>query len=232
MSISYFDILKSPLEGTNLIEASAGTGKTYTIAGLFLRLILEKGIPIDKILAVTYTEAATEELRNRIREKGLESNFRLLGYIEKEEVFNSVVRKHRIGLAPYRPDDISVKNFAGVARPWTYMANGVPPIITRVPPDAREIEETQAGLVIDYDKEQLARAILMLLKDDQLHQRCRERGMELAKSRATVPIFNTLLIRLGFSPAGYAESAGGGVYHKESPWAGGSHPNLQVKERR
>ena len=37
-----FDLLANPLEGINLIEASAGTGKTYTIAGLFLRLILEK----------------------------------------------------------------------------------------------------------------------------------------------------------------------------------------------
>jgi len=40
----YFDLSNSPLEGTNLIEASAGTGKTYAIAGLFLRLILEKNL--------------------------------------------------------------------------------------------------------------------------------------------------------------------------------------------
>ncbi|MCP4727393.1 MAG: UvrD-helicase domain-containing protein, partial [bacterium] len=62
-----FDIIESPLKGTNLIEASAGTGKTYTLAGLFLRLILDKKLMIDDILAVTYTEAATEELRLRIR---------------------------------------------------------------------------------------------------------------------------------------------------------------------
>ena len=37
-----FDLLNSPLEGTNLIEAGAGTGKTYNLTGLFLRLILEK----------------------------------------------------------------------------------------------------------------------------------------------------------------------------------------------
>ncbi|MBN2041826.1 MAG: exodeoxyribonuclease V subunit beta [Spirochaetes bacterium] len=67
MKPQVFDLIKSPIQGTNLIEASAGTGKTYNIAGLFLRLILEKKIEIDKILAVTYTEAATEELRIRIR---------------------------------------------------------------------------------------------------------------------------------------------------------------------
>lgn len=62
-----FDLIDSDLSGRNLIEASAGTGKTYTISRLFLRLILEKNIEINKILVVTFTEAATEELRQRIR---------------------------------------------------------------------------------------------------------------------------------------------------------------------
>jgi exodeoxyribonuclease V beta subunit len=64
-----FDLLGSPLEGTNLIEASAGTGKTYTITCLFLRLILEKRFTVNDILVVTYTVAATEELRDRIRRR-------------------------------------------------------------------------------------------------------------------------------------------------------------------
>ncbi|MBW1798447.1 MAG: UvrD-helicase domain-containing protein, partial [Deltaproteobacteria bacterium] len=64
-----FDLLNSPLKGTNLIEASAGTGKTYAITGLFLRLVLEKNLPINEILVVTFTEAATEELKDRIRTK-------------------------------------------------------------------------------------------------------------------------------------------------------------------
>src|SRR4030066_1996676 len=67
--IQSFDPLGSPLEGTNLIEASAGTGKTYTITCLFLRLILEKRLTVNDILVVTYTVAATEELRDRIRKK-------------------------------------------------------------------------------------------------------------------------------------------------------------------
>ena len=54
-----FDLLNSPLTGTNLIEASAGTGKTYTIASLFLRLLLEKHLTVDQILVVTFTKAAT-----------------------------------------------------------------------------------------------------------------------------------------------------------------------------
>ena len=63
-----FDVLTVELEGSNLIEASAGTGKTYSIAILALRMIVEKEIPIEKILMVTFTKAAVAELESRIRE--------------------------------------------------------------------------------------------------------------------------------------------------------------------
>ncbi|MCG8428125.1 MAG: exodeoxyribonuclease V subunit beta [Chromatiales bacterium] len=61
------DLLEAPLQGINLIEAGAGTGKTYTIAGLFLRLVLEAELAVENVLVVTYTKAATAELRERIR---------------------------------------------------------------------------------------------------------------------------------------------------------------------
>ncbi|MDZ7697408.1 MAG: exodeoxyribonuclease V subunit beta [Deltaproteobacteria bacterium] len=64
-----FDLLTTPLEGTNLIEAGAGTGKTYAITALFLRLLIEKNLTADAILVVTFTEAATEELKARIRDR-------------------------------------------------------------------------------------------------------------------------------------------------------------------
>lgn len=67
-----------PLHGARLIEASAGTGKTFTIAALYLRLLLGHGrdgaahqqpLTVDQILVVTFTEAATAELRGRIRRR-------------------------------------------------------------------------------------------------------------------------------------------------------------------
>ncbi len=61
------DPLTLPLRGQMLLEASAGTGKTYTLALLFLRLLLERELSIDQILVVTFTVAATEELRGRVR---------------------------------------------------------------------------------------------------------------------------------------------------------------------
>lgn len=65
------DLLNVDLAGTHLIEASAGTGKTYTIASLFLRLLLQGKIPIQEILVVTYTVPATDELKTRIDRKSV-----------------------------------------------------------------------------------------------------------------------------------------------------------------
>ena len=58
-----------PLSGTVLVEASAGTGKTYALSKIFLRLLLEKGLHVSQILVVTFTNAATEELKYRIRQR-------------------------------------------------------------------------------------------------------------------------------------------------------------------
>lgn len=63
------DHLGIELAGRNLIEASAGTGKTYAIACLYLRLLIESDLSPEQILVVTYTEAATEELRGRVRSR-------------------------------------------------------------------------------------------------------------------------------------------------------------------
>src|SRR5690606_2881524 len=55
------------LDGVHAIEASAGTGKTFTLATLVVRLVVERGLRVGQVLAVTFTEAATQELRSRIR---------------------------------------------------------------------------------------------------------------------------------------------------------------------
>lgn len=73
MSIPTLNPLEFPLAGSHLIEASAGTGKTTAITDLYLRLVLghgrEMGLMPPQILVVTFTEAATQELCNRIRSR-------------------------------------------------------------------------------------------------------------------------------------------------------------------
>lgn len=61
--------LSMPLTGRRLIEASAGTGKTHALTTLYLRVLLETPHSVEKVLVVTFTEAAARELHQRIRQR-------------------------------------------------------------------------------------------------------------------------------------------------------------------
>lgn len=85
--------LNIDLRGRNLIEASAGTGKTYAIACLYLRLVIESDLAPEQILVVTYTEAATEELRGRIRTRIREALDVFSGAVSRDPFLLGLIRK-------------------------------------------------------------------------------------------------------------------------------------------
>jgi exodeoxyribonuclease V beta subunit len=92
-NLNNFDLINTPLSGINLIEASAGTGKTYAITGLFLRLILEKGLLVDQILVVTFTKAATAELKEKIRNILLQAKEAFLTGSSNDSFIDHIVKK-------------------------------------------------------------------------------------------------------------------------------------------
>jgi len=98
------DVYRCPLEGIALIEASAGTGKTWAICGLVLRLLVEQERAIDQVLVVTFTNAATAELRERVRERLVE----VLAWLEGESEARD----------PFIPNFVaSLEHDKGLARP-------------------------------------------------------------------------------------------------------------------
>jgi len=116
-----FDITTAPLDpGVTLIEASAGTGKTYSITGLILRLILEKHLQIRDILAVTFTEAATQELRNRIRQRLQSALEDLQHSASKDDIVDAFLKKgdkatgiHELDLAIQSFDEAQIFTLHG-----------------------------------------------------------------------------------------------------------------------
>lgn len=102
--ITALDPLTFPLAGQQLIEASAGTGKTYTITALYLRLLLglgqisQKPLGPEQILVVTFTEAATEELRDRIRQRIVEARTAFL----QEDVKDPFLRDLKVKVGDHQ----------------------------------------------------------------------------------------------------------------------------------
>lgn len=68
-SVNDFDVMDAPLSGVHLVEANAGTGKTWNIEALVIRLLIEKNFEPGQVLVVTFTDAAAQELRERILER-------------------------------------------------------------------------------------------------------------------------------------------------------------------
>ena len=64
-----FDLLGPLPEGTTVLEASAGTGKTFTIAALVARYVAEDVATMDELLVVSFSRESTRELRERVRER-------------------------------------------------------------------------------------------------------------------------------------------------------------------
>ena len=93
--------------GQSLIEASAGTGKTYTITGLYLRYLLglqkathEDGtallntpLSVEQILVVTFTEAATQEIKDRVRARIINARDALLGKNPEDELISQIINE-------------------------------------------------------------------------------------------------------------------------------------------
>ena len=102
-----FDVFTCTLDGITLIEASAGTGKTWNICGLYLRLLLERDLEVQQVLVVTFTNAATAELRERIRSRIVETLVYLRDGDQAEPPGD-----------PFVPDLVqAVEQRSGIARP-------------------------------------------------------------------------------------------------------------------
>ena len=149
------DVFACPLSGVSLIEASAGTGKTWNICGLYLRLLLEHELPVERVLVVTFTKAATAELRERIRGRIVETLAQLdgraasgdpfvpqlLAAVRSRQAIDDATLRSRLDLALQTFDEAAIYTIHGFcqrALADTPFAAGLP-FKLDVSPDDREL---------------------------------------------------------------------------------------------
>lgn len=118
------DTLTFPLSGAALIEASAGTGKTYTIVNLYIRLLLGHGcapLGVEQILVVTFTNAATGELKERIRQRLRQAYLDFFARQSKDPFIQQLIEQsdnveldcQRLALASKQMDEAAVYTIHG-----------------------------------------------------------------------------------------------------------------------
>ncbi len=100
-----FDLYNANLDGTKLIEASAGTGKTFTLSGLYIRYIVEKQLTPEQILVLTFTKAATAELKTRLREQLVQCR----NHLQDIELVDSKHQQLYQLYESYKPQDSALK---------------------------------------------------------------------------------------------------------------------------
>lgn len=142
--------------GITVLEASAGTGKTFSITSLFLRLVAEQGLEVDQVLVVTFTVAATAQLKDRIRvrmQKAVDSlQGALDGEVTPEDIQDEVIRHlanvpnaerarrlWNLRTALSRMDDSAISTIHGFCRRTLERH----PVETRVDLDAELVEADQ-----------------------------------------------------------------------------------------
>lgn len=115
-----FNVTETVLKGRNLIEASAGTGKTFSLAVMAVRLIVEQGMLPKEILMVTFTDMATAELQERVR-KFIREAYRYAenGIKPKTEILMEVVdnqpqqAKANLAQAIQQLDELNISTIHG-----------------------------------------------------------------------------------------------------------------------
>lgn len=121
------------------------------------------------------------ELKNIVKNNNLSKNVVFTGFVEKHEEVDDILREGAIGLAIFEPIKESIEYYSDAGKPKVYLAAGLPVIITEVPEIATEIGTKKAGILVKYDKEDIAKAIVKLLTEDLLYREYRKNAIELSK---------------------------------------------------
>ena len=163
--------------------------------GQGIELILEvmpelvKEVPSVRLLVIG-TGPLENYFKEEVKKRGLSDNVLFFGYIEDHDKIEEIVSKCGIGLAPYVPDANSFTWYADPGKPKVYLGCGVPIVITKVPEVAMEIQRSKAGIAIQYDKNDLINAILLILDNEKMHRELRQGAIKFASTHTWDEVYH------------------------------------------
>ena len=125
-----------------------------------------------------------EPLKKKAKELHVEKYIEFKGWVKEREKIDTTLGESAAAIAVYVPEKEKIHNFSYYADPIKikeYLASGLPVILTDVPYNAREIEKRKCGIVVDYQKEKIADAVIKLLNNEEKLKEYRTNAIEYAK---------------------------------------------------
>jgi glycosyltransferase involved in cell wall biosynthesis len=123
---------------------------------------------------------------------GVSDRVHLLGFLPDHRQAEEIISKCGIGLAPYEPEN-SLAKYTEPSKPKTYMACGLPVIITKVPRIASDIDRAGAGIAIDYSESQLIKAVERLVLDKSYFEECRRNALDFVSTYEWPKVYSEAL---------------------------------------
>lgn len=121
------------------------------------------------------------KLRGMVRELGIEDCVMFAGYIKSDEEMEQLSSRCACAVAPYDMKTDTWTRYADPGKIKTYLALGLPVILTDVPYNAYEIQRRRCGVVINYDVHELAKAVVAMLTNESLLEEYRRNAFEYSK---------------------------------------------------
>lgn len=143
-----------------------------------------KEIPDFKFLVIGDGEYL-ENLKEQAKKLGIEKFIDFTGYIEKHSDVEKMLSMCACAIAMYekydKSDNLSFTYFADPGKIKAYLAGGLPIFLTDVAHNAKEIEEKRCGFIISQDKNEIAKKVIALMKDENILQEYRENAIAYAR---------------------------------------------------
>lgn len=157
--------------------------------------LVVKKIPDFKFLIVGGGEHQ-DVLRKISVRLGIQKYVEFMGWVKDRNVIDAIMGQSACAVASYKPEEKQRYNFTYYADPTKikdYLAAGLPVILTDVPYNTKEIERKKCGIVVRYEKEDIANAIITFLKSDKTLKEYRKNALMYAKEFDWEKIFDKAL---------------------------------------
>ena len=146
-------------------------------------------------LTIIGTGPEEKKLKKMVKDLGIEKKVTFTGYVKEYKYVERMIARCGIAVAPYVPDPNSFTFFSDVGKVKIYLACGLPVLITDVPEIAKDIEKNKAGLIFEYNKDSLSKAIKKLVSSQDFYFEARKNAANMAKNLSWDNVFRKVLTK-------------------------------------